>query len=89
MASVLIAQALQKGTCSANLIVYTDVGSTDKLAEQGLDLRNTANKTLPLLPNLRTHALKASSRPDAIVFLPIIVFSSRIVTRNSDLEQLA
>jgi hypothetical protein len=45
-ASVLIVQALQKGPCGANQIAYTDVGSTDKLSEQGLDLRNTANKTL-------------------------------------------
>jgi len=34
-------------------------GSTDKLSEQGLDLRDTGNKTLPswLLPNLTAHAL--------------------------------
>ena len=47
MASVLIVKALQKGPRSANQIAYTDVGSADKLSEQGLDLRNTANKTLP------------------------------------------
>ena len=72
-ASVLIVQALHKGPCGANQIAYTDVGSADKLSEQGLDLRNTtANKTLPsrLLPKLTAHALKASSRPDAILFLP-------------------
>ena len=45
-ASVLIVQVLQKGPCGANQIAYTDVGSSDKLAEQGLDMRNTANKTL-------------------------------------------
>ena len=69
-ASVLIVQALQKRPCGANQIAYTDVGSADKLSEQGLDLRNTANKTLPswLLPKLTAHALKASSRPDAIFF---------------------
>ena len=52
MASVLIFQALQKGPCGANQIAYTDIGSAEKLSEQGLDLRNTANKTLPswLLP---------------------------------------
>ena len=63
---VLIVQALQKGPCGANQIAYTDVGSADK----GLDLRNTANKILPswLLPKLTAHALKASSRPDAIFF---------------------
>ena len=63
-ASVLIVQALQKGPCGANQIAYTDVGSADKLSEQGLDLRNTANKTLPswLSPKLTAHALKASSR---------------------------
>ena len=47
MASVLIVQALQKGPCGANHIAYTDVGSADKLLEQDLDLRKTANKTLP------------------------------------------
>jgi hypothetical protein len=52
MASVLIVQTLQKGPCGANRI--TDIGSADQLSEQGLDLRNSANKTLPswLLPNL-------------------------------------
>jgi len=62
VASMLIVQALQKGPCSANQIVYTDVGSADKLSEQGLDLRNTANKTLPswLLPEQTAHALEAS-----------------------------
>ena len=86
MVSVLIVQALQKGpSCGANQIAYTDVGSADKLSEQGLDLRNTANKTLPswLLPKLTAHALKACSRPDAILFLPSTVCSSRVTTRNS------
>jgi hypothetical protein len=37
MASVLIVQVLQKGPCGANpQIAYTDVGSADKLSEQGL-----------------------------------------------------
>jgi hypothetical protein len=90
-ASVLIAQALQKGPCGANQFAYTDVGSADKLSEQGLDLRNTANKTLPswLLPKLTAHALKASSRPDAILFLPSTVCSSRVTTRNPNFQQLA
>jgi len=44
MASTLIVQALQKGSCGANQIAYTDIGSADNLVEQGLDLRNTANK---------------------------------------------
>ena len=59
MASVLIVQAIQKGPCGANQIAYTDIGSADKLSEQGLDLRNTFNKTLPswLLPELTAHAL--------------------------------
>ena len=70
MASALIVQAPQKGPCSANQIAYTDIGSADNLVEQGLDLRNTANKTLPswLLPKLTAHASKASSRPDATYF---------------------
>jgi len=91
MASVLIVQALQKGPCGANQIAYTDLGSADKLSEQGLDLRNTANKTLPswLLPKLTAHALKASSRSDAILFLPSTVCSSRVTTRNSIFQQLA
>jgi hypothetical protein len=46
MASVLIVQALKKGPCGANQIAYTYVGSADEQSEQGLDLRNTANKTL-------------------------------------------
>jgi hypothetical protein len=85
-ASVLIVQALQKGPCSANQIAYTDIGSADKLSKQGLDLRNTANKILPsrLLPNITAHALKASSRPDAIPVLPSTVCSSRVTTRNSN-----
>jgi hypothetical protein len=91
VASVLIVQALQKGPCSANQISYTDVGSADKLSEQEcLDLRNTANKALPsrLLPKLTAHALKASSRPDAILFLPSTVCSSRATTRNSNFNSL-
>ena len=90
-ASVLIVQALQKGPCGANQIAYTDVGSAYNLSEQGLDLRNTANKTLPswLLPNLTAYALKASSRPDAILFFPSTVCSSRVTTRNSNFQQLA
>jgi len=44
MASVLIVQALQKGPCGANQIAHTDIGSADKLSEQGLIyLRNMAN----------------------------------------------
>jgi hypothetical protein len=92
-ARVLIVQALQKGPCGSNQIAYTDIGSADKLLEQGLDLRNTANKTLPswLLPKLTAHALKASSRPDssdAILFLPSTVCSSRLTTRNPNLHSL-
>jgi hypothetical protein len=84
---VLIVQALQKGPCGANQIAYTDVGSADK----GLDLRNTANKILPswLLPKLTAHALKANSRPDAILLLSNTVCSSRVTTRNSNFQQLA
>ena len=91
MASVLIVKALQKGPRSANQIAYTDVGSADKLSEQGLDLRNTANKTLPswLLPNLTAHALKASSRLDAILILPSTVCSSCVTTRSPNFLQLA
>jgi len=91
MASVLIVQALQKGPCGANQIAYTDLGSADKLSEQGLDLRNTANKTLPfwLLLKLIAHALKAFSRPDAILIIPSIVCSSRVITCNSNFQQLA
>jgi len=78
-------------SCGANQIAYTDVGSTDKHSEQSLDLRNTANKTLPswLLPKLTAHALEASSRPDAILLLPSTVCSSRVTTRNSNSQQLA
>ena len=82
-ASVLIFQALQKGPCGANQIAYTIIGSTDKLSEQGLDLRNTANKTLP------SWLLQASSRPDTVLFLPSTVCSSRVTTRNPNFQQLA
>jgi len=90
-ASVLIVQALQKGPCGANQIAYTDVGSADKLSEQGLDLRTTAITTLPSwwLPKLIAHALKASSCPDAILFLPSTVCSSRVTNRNPNFQQLA
>jgi len=75
----------------AKQIAYTNEGSAYKLSEQGLDLRNTANKTLPswLLPKLTANALKASSRPDTILFLPSTVCSSRVTTRNSKFQQLA
>ena len=88
---MLIVQALQKGPCGANQIAYTDVGSADKLSEQDLDLRNTVNKSLPswLLPKLTAHALKASSRPDAILVLPSTVCPSRVTTRNQKFQQLA
>ena len=91
MANVLIVQALQKRPCGANQIAYTDIGSADKLSKQGLDLRNTANKILPsrLLPNITAHALKASSRPDAIPVLPSTVCSYRVTTRNPNFQQLA
>jgi len=82
MAIVLIFQALQKGPCGANQNAYTDIGSADNLAKQGLDLRNTANHTLPywLLPNLTTHALKAFSHPCAILCLPGTLCSSRVTS---------
>ena len=50
-----------------------------------------ANKTLPswLLPKLTAHALKAPSRPDAILFLPSTVCSSRVTTCNPNFQQLA
>jgi hypothetical protein len=74
-----------------NCLLATDIGSTDKLSEQGLDLRNTANKTLPswLLPNLTAHALKASSRLDAILILPSTVCPSCVTTRSQNFQQLA
>jgi hypothetical protein len=37
----------------------------------------------------RLYSLKASSRPDDILFLPSTVCSSRVTTRNSDIQQLA
>ena len=89
MTSVLIVQALQKGPCGANQIAYTDVGSADKLSEQGLDLRNTANKTLPswLLPKLTAHAL-VSLVLTLSYYYPALC-SSRVITRNSKFQQLA
>ena len=87
-------RAVQKGPCDANQIAYTNIGSAGNLAEQGLDLRITAKKTLLywLLPNPTTRALKASSRPDAVLFLPSTVCSSRVTTwctRKSKFQQLA
>ena len=41
-----------------------------------------------MLPKLTAHALKASSRPDAILFLPSTVCSSRLTTRNPNFQQL-
>ena len=91
MASVLIVQTLQKESCGANQIAYTDIGRADKLSQRGLDLRDTANKTLPswLLPKLTVCALEASSRPKAILFLPSTACSSCVTTRNSYYQQLA
>jgi hypothetical protein len=91
MASGLILQALQKGSFGANQIAYTDTGSADNLVGQGLDLTNTANKTLLywLLPNLTIRALKASSHSNAVLFLPRSMCSSYVTTHNSDLQQLA
>jgi len=40
-----------------------------------------------LLPNLTTRALKASSRPNAILILPSTVCFSRLTTRNSNFQQ--
>ena len=81
-----------KGTvppCGANQIAYTDVGSADKLSEQGLDLRNTVNKTLPswLLPKLTAHAL-VSLVLTLSYYYPALC-SSRVITRNSKFQQLA
>jgi hypothetical protein len=42
-----------------------------------------------LLPKLTAHAIKASSRPDAILFFPSTVRSSRVTTRNPNFQQLA
>jgi hypothetical protein len=42
-----------------------------------------------MLPKLTAHALKASSRPDAILVLPSTKCSSRVTTRNSKFQQLA
>jgi len=55
-------------------IAYTDIGSADNLAKQGLGLRNTANKTMPywLLPNLTAHALKVSSCPNTSYFYHVL-----------------
>jgi hypothetical protein len=41
-----------------------------------------------LLRNLTAYALKASPRPDAILFLPSTVCSSCVTTRNSNFQQL-
>jgi hypothetical protein len=41
-----------------------------------------------LLPKQTAHALKASSRPDAILFLPSTACSSRVTTRNPNFQQL-
>ena len=54
MASVLIVQALQKGPCGANQIAYTDVGSADKLTEQGLKSEKHCQQNTALLVASKT-----------------------------------
>ena len=68
-----IVEAISKGDYGGN-IIFTDIGSDAKLMEQNLARpEQTANKTLPswFLPNLSATDLQRSSRPDAIIVLPI------------------
>jgi|AntDeeMetagen681_2_1112603.scaffolds.fasta_scaffold09864_2 hypothetical protein len=53
-ASVPIVQAIQKGPCGANQIAYTDVGSADKLTEQGLKSEKHCQQNTALLVASKT-----------------------------------
>ena len=87
VASRLILQALSRGHYGAN-IFFTDVGSNSRLTEQGIDITDVANRTLPawLLPHLSEEERKLSSRPDAILLLPKNTCSTQFTTHNSALR---
>jgi len=68
----LITNAISKGAFGAS-IVYSDIGSADKLSAEGISLPDdAANRTLPswLLSRLDDRLRKASSRPDIILVTP-------------------
>ena len=72
VAARIIAKAISKGALGGNM-VYTDIGSTANMTEQGLPFSHPiANRTLPqwLLPHLQPSELKTTSRPDIILVLP-------------------
>ena len=90
-ASRHIVKALTNSIHGAN-IAYTDIGSAAKLADEGVDTSDIANRTLPawLLPGLSNQEIKACSRPDAIILLRRETpHSFRIhTTHTSVIEQL-
>jgi hypothetical protein len=90
IASRIIIQALSKGALGANL-TYTDVSSTDRLTDSGIDTSYVANRILPswLLPHLSETEIRRSSRPDAIFILPTTTGSARFTDSNSVLNQFA
>ena len=69
-ASQHIVKALTNSIHGAN-VAYTDIGSIAKLADEGVDTSDIANRTLPnwLLPGLSNQEIKAYSLPDAIILL--------------------
>ncbi len=73
IAGRLIYKALSKGSLGAG-VVYTDIGSRERLEQQGLPAA-AHNRTLPhwLIPNptLRCRANALPSRPDLILVVPI------------------
>jgi len=72
IAARMIAKAISKSALGGNM-VYTDIGSTTRMVEQGLtSSQQIANITLPLwlLPHLHPSKLKTRFRPNLILVLP-------------------
>ena len=87
IASRIIIQALSKGALGANL-TYTDVSSTDRLTDSGIDTSYVANRILPswLLPHLSETEIRRSSRPDAIFILPTTTGSARLQCEKAEAQ---
>ena len=88
--TVLSLPTMRKGTmqCQLNCLHWHVIGSTDYLADQGLDTRNTVNKTMPcwLLPNLTGSTCFES----LFLFRCYLIFTECCMlfptTRNSDFQ---
>lgn len=86
----IVLQALAKGNYGANLF-YTDAGSADRFADEGMDKTNVANRSLPawLLNHISDHGRQLSSRPDAIFVLPSTTCSTQFTSANSALNHFS